>query len=461
MTLRTSIQLAGATLLVGLAVVGCGGRQHLGGPLKPWPLSTDPIVFQDNFTGAVDFQAFGGSDYHALSVDTSEQYEGTGCLRITVPNVGWAGGAFTIIQPRDLTRYNTLSFYAKASKAVTIDVVGLGNDNTGNSKFEARRSKVPLTTTWTRYVVPVPLPGKLAQERGLFFFAAAPQAGTGYDVWFDDVKFETDQAISLRRATLTSRTLNTFIGAALNLSTTVTGTKTIFNVGVTDSVVVEHMPGYFGYSSSDPAVATIENEAIRVVGAGSATVSARLDTTLVKGAVTLNTAVFTPGLAPTPTIPASNVISLFSNAYPNRTVETWSANWPDMADVADLTIYGNDLKQYTNFYYAGIEFVSKPNQIDASAMTHFHLDVWTSTGTVFKVKLVDFGANGVYLGGDDSAHELSFNASSVPSFVNGAWVGLEIPLGDFTNLHSRVHLAQLVISGDMRTVYVDNVYFHR
>ena len=118
MTLRTSIQLAGATLLVGLAVVGCGGRQHLGGPLKPWPLSTDPIVFQDNFTGAVDFQAFGGSDYHALSVDTSEQYEGTGCLKITVPNVGWAGGAFTIIQPRDLTRYNTLSFYAKASKAV-------------------------------------------------------------------------------------------------------------------------------------------------------------------------------------------------------------------------------------------------------------------------------------------------------------------------------------------------------
>ena len=33
-------------------------------------------------------------------------------------------------------------------------------------------------------------------------------------------------------------------------------------------------------------------------------------------------------------------------------------------------------------------------------MTHFHLDLWTPDATVFKVKLVDFGANGVW--GDGS-----------------------------------------------------------
>ena len=457
MTLRTSMRLAGVTALVVLATAGCG--RHAG-VLRPWPLNTDPVVFQDNFTGAVEFQAFGGSDYHALSVDTSEQYAGTGCLRITVPNAGYAGGAFTTVQPRDLTRYNALVFWAKASRTVTLDVAGLGNDNTGTSKFDAKRSRIPLTTTWTRYVVPIPFAGKLAAERGLFYFAAAPQAGAGYVVWFDEVKFETDDAISLRRAVMTPRALNTFIGAVVNLATTVTGTKTIFDVGATDSVVVEHMPGYFSYASSDPAVATLENGAIRILGAGSATVSARLDTTLVNGAVTLTAAVFTPGLAPTPTVPASSVISLFSNAYTNRAVDKWSADW-DQADVTDLSVYGNDMKQYTNMVYAGIEFTSPANLIDASAMTHFHMDIWVPTGTVFRVKLVDFGANGAYGGGDDSEHELTFDASSTPPLVDGSWVGLEIPLASFTNLLSRAHLAQLVISGDTRTVYVDNVYFHR
>ena len=460
MTLRTSMRLAGAMALAILATTGCSRDPGL---LKPWLLSTDPIVFQDNFTGAVDFYSFDTSKQDILGTDAVEHYEGTGCIRVTVPTTGYAGGAFVAKphDPRDLTGYNALTFYARASRAVTMDVAGLGNDNTGTSKFEARRSTVPVTTAWTKIVVPIPLPAKLAMERGLFYFAAAPQGGAGYDLWFDDVKFEKDAEISLRRAVMTPRILNTFIGAELNLATTVTGTKTIFNVGLTDSVVVGHMAGYFSYSSSDPAVVTLENETIRVVGAGSATVSARLDTTLVNGALTLNTAEFAPGLAPTPTVPASNVISLFSDVYTNRTVDKWSADW-DRADVADLRIFGNDMKQYTNLVYAGIEFTSMANLIDASAMTHFHMDIWVPTGTVFRVKLVDFGANGVYLGGDDSEQELTFNASSTPPIVNDSWVGLEIPLSDFTNLLSRAHLAQLVISSsDVRTVYVDNVYFHK
>jgi hypothetical protein len=40
--------------------------------------------------------------------------------------------------------------------------------------------------------------------------------------------------------------------------------------------------------------------------------------------------------------------------------------------------------------FCGIEATSKP--INASAMTHFHTDIWSSDLTEFKVKLVDFGA---------------------------------------------------------------------
>ena len=164
--------------------------------------------------------------------------------------------------------------------------------------------------------------------------------------------------------------------------------------------------------------------------------------------------------APTPTENPADVISLFSNAYTNVTVNTWSAGW-DMADVADVQIVGNDTKLYTNLTYAGIEFTSPT--INATAMSHFHMDIWTPDPTalpaVFKIKLVDFGANGVW-GGDDVEHELTFNASSTPPLVSESWISFDIPLSNFIGLTTRGHLAQMIISGDPNTVYVDNVYFY-
>jgi hypothetical protein len=460
MTFKSSIHLLAALALSHLAALGCGRNT---GPLEPWPLPTDPIVFQDEFTGAVVFQAFGNSKLDALTTDNVEQYEGSGCLRVTVPNAGagYAGGAFTTARARDLSGYNALTLWAKASRAVTLDVAGLGNDNTGRSKFEARRSAVPVTTTWSKIVIPIPDPSKLTAEGGLFFFAAAPQAGTGYVVWFDDVRFEKLDTVTNPRPAMTAQVLNSFVGATVPIS----GTKVTFDVAGGGTVVVDHMPGYFDYESSDSAVAVPGGGVIRIVGPGTAAVTAHLDTTLVAGAVSLNAGPFTPGLAPTPTRPAADVISLFSNAYANVPVDKWSADW-DVANVADLSIFGDDMKLYTSLVYAGIEFTTHP--IDASSMTHFHLDVYAPAGTTFKVKLVDFGANGTFGGtgeNRDSERELTFNAASTPPFVNGSWVGLDIPLSDFMNgttgLVSRTHLAQLVISGDTGTVYVDNVYFHK
>ena len=166
--------------------------------------------------------------------------------------------------------------------------------------------------------------------------------------------------------------------------------------------------------------------------------------------------------APTPTVPEANVISLFSNAYTNATVDTWSADWDD-ADVEDVQLSGDDVKKYTNLVFAGIEFTSQT--VDASAMTHFHMDIWTPDPTadpaVLKVKLVDFGADGAYAGGDDVEHELTFSSSTTPAIATGSWVSLKIPLTAFTGLTTTGHLAQMVISGDPNTVFVDNVYFSK
>ncbi len=171
------------------------------------------------------------------------------------------------------------------------------------------------------------------------------------------------------------------------------------------------------------------------------------------------------GLATEPDVAAStpphdpgNVASLYSDAYTAATtVTTWSAPW-DQADVEDFAIGTDNMKKYTNLVYAGIEF----NPLDASAMTHFHMDVWTPDPTaapsVFKVKLVDYGADGNYGGGDDVEHELTFDENTMNTAM---WVGIDVPLTDFTNLTTTGHLAQMVISGDPNTVFVDNIYFYQ
>ena len=95
-------------------------------------------------------------------------------------------------------------------------------------------------------------------------------------------------------------------------------------------------------------------------------------------------------------------------------------------------------------------------------MTHFHIDVWTPDPTrapsVFKVRLIDFGDDGAPGGGDDVEHELAFGESTMDTRT---WVSIDVPLSDFTNLTTRAHWGQLVISGDPNTVYVDNIYLYK
>ncbi len=166
--------------------------------------------------------------------------------------------------------------------------------------------------------------------------------------------------------------------------------------------------------------------------------------------------------APTPTDSASKVISFFSDAYTDVSVDTWSADW-DQADVEDVQISENATKRYTNLVFAGIEFTSAT--VDATEMTHFRFDFWTPDPTAdpaaFRVKLVDFGADGAFGGGDDSEHEITLTAASDPPLASGAWVSFDVALSDFTNLTAREHLAQLIISGDPNTVFLDNVYLRK
>ena len=103
--------------------------------------------------------------------------------------------------------------------------------------------------------------------------------------------------------------------------------------------------------------------------------------------------------------------------------------------------------------------------------------------TQFRLKLVDYGADGVYSGGetgepvgllesignslrdivtveliDDVEDEVTILP---PTLVTGGWVGVDVPLADFDQLATREHLSQILISGDLTEVYVDNIYLYR
>jgi len=452
----------GTLLVAALVVVSAGGcgRDNLTN-LAEAP--RDPLVFGDDFGNAVDYQAFSGSKVDAVQMDFAVAFNGPASLRITVPAPGdpsgsFAGGAFATFNRRDLSSYDALSFYAKASMNATFDIVGLANDNTGTSLYQSSREAIPLTTDWVRVIVPIPNPARLTDEGGLFFFAEGHENGLGYDIWVDEVEFVEYAGITNPRPFMDTRTQTVIVGGEIDVS----GTGVIFDLGRED-VTIDCFPACLDYDSSDEDVVSVSGGSVSAVGSGSATVTSRLGEAVGTGTLTLNVFGAPDGPADAPTVPADDVISLFSNVYDDVPVDTWHTPWSGSGEVADFQVEGDDVKLYTDLSYAGIEFVG-PNIIDAATpgMTHLHMDLWAPSGGLFKVKLVDFGANAQYGGGDDSEYELFFNGGTVPPFFSGQWSYLDIPLTDFVGLTSTEHLAQMVISSsDVNTVIVDNVYFHR
>ena len=158
-----------------------------------------------------------------------------------------------------------------------------------------------------------------------------------------------------------------------------------------------------------------------------------------------------------PTYKEEDVISMFSGVYTDVTVETWRTTW-SQGTLTDVKVDGNDVKKYSDLNFVGIE-PGTANLIDASGMEHINLDVWSPNSTEFKIKLVDFGADGAFQGGDDTEHELVFSAPKTEE-----WVNYHIPLSDFTGMTSREHIAQMIfVSAPTGTsvIYVDNVFFSK
>jgi hypothetical protein len=287
-------------------------------PLRPM----FPDIFLDDYTADLSFMEFGGST-NAIIVDTTVQHSGTASLRVEVPAGGYTGGAIRSAVAVDGSPFDAVSFWARASAPHTLNVVGIGND-AATAVLQAEWNAVALTTTWTRYVLPLPNPARFTAQNGVFHFAEGSDEGA-YTIWFDDIRYESlgSAVIGAPQPAIATEEIPRAVGETHAIN----GASVTFPVNGTNQTLALAR-SWLNYTSSNPAVATVAADGVATaVAPGTADITATLGTTAAAGMTTL--VVTAPTLptvaAPTPTALAANVISLFSNAYTNVTVDTWSA----------------------------------------------------------------------------------------------------------------------------------------
>jgi hypothetical protein len=444
-----------------LILLGCEQRET--SDLNPPGNSKNPEVFINGFSGGLDYAAFGGSVPTAFQVDNEVTYSNTSTasMRFEVPDAGdprgaYAGGVFFTKVGRDLSDYTALTFWAKSTQPASINEIGFGND-LGENKFVVSVNGLAVNSNWKKYIIPIPDPSKLKAERGLFWFAEGPEDGKGYTFWVDEVKFENLGTIAHGKfSILNGQNLSETSFSGINR--TIGGLTSSYNLptGVDQNVGVT--PAFFQFSSSNQAIATVnERGVVSIIGGpGTAVITAKVGGQTVTGSLTINSLGAFPH-APTPTHTQANVISLFSDSYTNVSVDYYNGYWApwQTTQSSDFVINGDNVLYYTNFNFVGIQFGSPT--INATTMTHFRMDVYiphtlTSNGQL-KIDIVD----------NAGGNRGSFTRTILPS-QSRQWISLDIPFTSFTGLIARTSLYQIIlegVGGSIPSLYADNIYFRR
>jgi hypothetical protein len=439
-------------------------------------------IFTDDFLSmGTDFYfPYAGSKQTAFSVDREQGYNSNASIRIDVPNANdpdgnYAGAIFRVDgAPRDLSGYDALTFWAKSTQGVVIGEFGFGEDFLSN-KYLTTLTNVSLSSNWTKYIIPLPDANKLKLERGLFRYAAGTQSvnSLAYTFWIDDLKFEKLGTISQPRVAIANGsniTIETFNGVTLPIN----GLKKTFNLPSGYDISVIPSVGYYVFRSSNPAVATVNSSGnISVLSAGSATITGNIGGTLntatnqfegglnsVDSIIVNSAGNFT--LAPNPTRPAANVLSVFSDSYTNVPVTYYNGFWTPGSTTgsADFSVNGNNVLNYTDFNYVGTAFANPT--LDATDMTHIHLNMYVPSPVPpnfhFLISVEDWGPNQVDNGGDDTRQQIFVTLNQV---VPDSWITIEAPLNLVNKNNIGLIIYENINGSSLKNFYLDNVYFYK
>lgn len=425
------------TILLAFNFINCLAQPSTPSTTPPVRNATDYVSLYSNA-----YNNLAGTDFFpgwGQSTQIQEFYVGTDTM-IKYSNFNYQG--IQLANSTHVSNMSKLHIDLWTSDCTAFEVFLI--NTTPAPAVEQSVSLTPTLNGWNSFDIDLSLYSNIALHNvGQIKMVSTPFGGTpGPTVYLDNIYFYKSA---------TTPTISNFS----------IPTKSVGSSPFSITAPTSNSTGAFTYTSSNTSVATVSGNTITVVGVGSTTIKA---TQAAGGGYTAGTISTTfnvsTGLptapttaAPVPTKAQANVISLYSNTYQNRPVDTWSAVW-DQADIADTVIASNDTKKYSNLVYSGIEFTGA-NKIDVTNADFFHVDIWTPNATSFKIKLVDFGANGVFGGGDDKEHEYTVT----PNPIYSTWMSYDIPMSAFTGLTTKANLAQMLFVSSGSTVYFDNVFF--
>jgi len=425
-------------------------------------------VFLDVFSSGLEYLPFEFSYFATFSPDEETVQSGTASMRFDIPDPGnpdggYAGAIFPDYGGRDLSEFDALTFWAKATKSVSINEIGFGIDFLEDA-HRVTLTNLDVSTSWNQYMIAIPNPAKLEREYGLFWFSEAPEDNEGYTFWIDELQFLSTGAMSDPRPAIAD-------GQNINMSTLagvtveITGLSQTFTLDTGEDQTTYIAPAYFDFESSEPSVAIVNDEGlIETVGPGTTIITASIAGVPADGSVSLSVEGEFNN-SPEPTLDASQVVSIYSDSYTNEPVDYFNGFWAPYQTTqgGEIQISGQNMLEYTDLNFVGIQFLVDVPTIDASGMNHFYFDIQPlediESTDFMRIEINDAGPDNTLGTGDDSSGSLNLTASD---FTNGEWTTINRPLSDFIGLSTTANLSQIIFVTDatIENVFIDNVLFH-
>jgi hypothetical protein len=158
--------------------------------------------------------------------------------------------------------------------------------------------------------------------------------------------------------------------------------------------------------------------------------------------------------APTPNISgAGSIVSFYSDAYTDTTIDNFDAGWCGTNSVVEETISGNKMMHFSGNPCQGVDFAG--NKIDATSFNRFRVDIFTDdsdmVGKTINFKFVDFG------GGSSEASniQIDVNGGTTPALVAGQWITVDVELTG-----TKADLAQIGITANLDNLWYDNMFLY-
>ncbi len=452
-------------ILVFMTMISC--ERELSNEAEFATFSKAGEIFTDNFVGLGTNFFFpfisDGAKADVFSVDEDVAYESSASIRIDVPNANDPGGSFAgaifIIDGsgRNLTEFDALTFWAKATQGVPNITMGFGE-----SKFQVARNDISFSTNWVKYIIPIPDASKLTEEKGMLFFSAgtANTDGFGYTFWLDEIKFEKLGTIAQAQPAMLNG-VDVVQDAFIDIPIQLTGLSQTLNAAG-QNITVTGAPSYFDFKSTDIDVARAnELGLVSVVGTGEATISATLANVAAKGSLALNVIGSFDFAPKPPERNANDVISVFSDAYTNIAVDYFNGFFAPfqttLGGAPPLDVNGDAVINYKDLNFVGIGTFQDVPSINTTEMTHLHIDIKVNesidTGDFITIQLLNS------VGNNETSGEVRFEADT---FTTDEWVSLDIPLADFGLAdRSQIGLLFFISDATISDIFVDNIYYYK